>query len=391
MEKRDVWAEEIKKRHSTKKLVFVALLTALVTLLLTFFITWHITGMGSDLGHEAARFREARELITNRYVGVILDEGYLTDAAIAASVRALGDPWSRFLTQEQYEAHLRSLENRRQGIGVLIDRDEETEEIRIIDVMPGSPAEEAGLAAGDTILTVDGEVMTGQETHVLRDRVAERYGDSVRLELRDEAGEYREVEVEVRSFYVNPVSFELKEDTVGYIRITNFDLTSGQEAIAAMHTLMEDGAEGLIFDLRYNPGGRVDELLQLLDYLLPEGELFVFADYRGHERIRYAGPEYLDIPIVVLVNEWSASAAEFFAAIIQEKERGTIVGTPTTGKGRSQRMFPLSGGGAISLSTDRYLTPGRVDLYEAGGVKPDVLEEDTDAQLERALDLLLDK
>jgi len=381
-----------RKGHSTATLVVWVSLAAILTFLLTFFAFRQIYGLSGELRGEMLRFQEARAILSTYYVGQIPDEGALTDAAIAASVWALEDPWSRFLTEEEYAAHLRSLQNRRQGLGLQFLRDEETDEMVVVDTIPGSPANEAGLVGGDTIVTLEGELVVGMPLEDFREVVTANYGGSVLLGVRGPGGDYRDVIVEVRSYYVNPVSYELLEGDVGYIRIVNFQSTSGEEAILAIETLLEEGAEGLIFDLRYNPGGRLDELLLLLDYLLPEGELFVFADYTGQESVRYSGPEYLRVPMVVLVNEWSASAAEFFAAILQEYEWATIVGTPTMGKGRSQVMIPLTGGGAIVLSTSRYLTPGRVDLYEAGGIRPDYHVEaeagDEDLQLLRALEIL---
>jgi len=362
-------------------------LAALAASILTFFWFRSIYGVDSPVWSEVRQLQEAREIISHSYVGQV-DEAALTELALMATVAALEDPWSWYLNQEQYEAHLNSIGNRQQGIGILLDRDEDTNEVVIIETMPGSPAEEAGLQSGDTIITLEGQPTGPLETDEVREIISANYGGTVTLEVQDVVGEMRTVIVEVREFHVNPVVFEILEDNIGYIRIANFDLTSGEETIYAIKALKKEGAEGLIFDVRNNPGGRVHELLMVLDFLLPEGEIFVFADYAGRETIHYSDADYLDMPMVVLVNEHSYSAAEFFTAILQEMDWATIVGRPTTGKGRSQIMIPLAGGGAIQLSTSRYLTPGRVDLHEAGGILPDVEVEagdEADLQLERAV------
>jgi len=371
------------------------LLAVSATLLLTILVMRLILPGGDPaLRREVARFVEAREIISRYFIGEV-DESALTDAALSAVVAALDDSWSNFMTAEQYAAHLRAVGNRRQGIGLVFSRDEETNEIVVVETTPESPAEEAGLVTGDVLvafITTERQYTPALETEDIRDIIDAHFGGTLTLEVRDESGVTRTVLVEVREFFVNPVSFEMLERAVGYIRIANFDSASGAETIAAIETLRKEGAVGLLFDVRSNPGGRVGELLQILDYLLPEGEIFVFEDYAGNESIRYAGPDYLDMPMVVLVNENSFSGAEFFAAILQEEERATVVGMPTTGKGRSQLIIPLEGGGAIRLSTSRYLTPGRVDLYEAGGIRPDVQVEnvdETDRQLERARQILL--
>ena len=381
------------RRHSTGTVIVLLLLVAAGTLLLSFFGFRMLYGVNTPVWDEVQRFQEAREIIHNRYVGQA-EESVLTDAAIAASVAALRDPWSRYLTAEQYEAHLRHVGNQQQGIGILMGRDGETNEVVILEVTPGSPAEEAGLQPGDTMVLLDGDPTGPLENAAVREVIGRHYGGSVTLTMRDEAGETRTVSVEVRAFFVNPVSFRMMEGDIGYIQIANFDLTSGEETIYAIESLREEGAVGLIFDVRRNPGGRVNELLLILDYLLPEGEIFVFADYTGRETVRYSAPDYLSMPMVVLVNEYSFSAAEFFAAILQEKDWATIVGMPTTGKGRSQVIIPLEGGGAIQLSTSRYLTPGRMDLYEVGGIRPDVRSVnfgEVDSQLERAIDQIRNK
>ena len=373
----------------------LAILLMLITAVLTFVLATLSMGVIFPSRHylyaDMERFREVRELITRRYIGEYDGEA-LTDAALWAMVQALDDPWSRYLNAQQYEIHRNQTGNRQQGIGITFERVEEENHMRVIAVTPDSPAEEAGLMPGDVILTMDGAETARLETEEIRRIVTAQYGRHVTLEVRDAAGEEREVLVSVRAFYTNPVRYEMKDGNIGYLALANFDVTLGDQAIEAIESLLAQGAQSLIFDVRFNPGGRVTELLQLLDFLLPEGELFVFEDRMGDETIHYASAKYLDIPIVVLINEHSFSAAEFFAAILQESDRAQVVGMPTSGKGRSQLIFPLQWGGALQLSTSRYLTPGRVDLSEIGGITPDVSienpEDGTDVQLAYALGLL---
>jgi len=378
------------RQFSMKAVAAIMLCVAIVTFAATFIVLSFHFGAHSPHHGDMQRLREMREIISGRYVGDA-DEAHLTDMALAATVFALGDPWSRYLTAEEYAEHLVRARNQHQGIGILFYRIEDTNEILIDSVTPGSPAEEAGLVAGDVIVRVADQPGAKLDNEEVRQIITDHYGGTVTLEVRGEDDVMRTVYVAVRAFFVSPVAFEMKEGDVGYIRIANFDLTSGTETLDAIETLREDGAESLIFDVRSNPGGRVDELLMVLDHLLPEGELFVFADQDGNESIRMSGPDYLAMPMVVLVNGHSFSAAEFFGAILQEKDWAQIVGTPTSGKSRSQIMISLHGGGAVQLSTSRYLTPGRVDLYETNGIQPDYLVENADGedlQLAKALELL---
>jgi len=192
---------------------------------------------------------------------------------------------------------------------------------------------------------------------------------------------------------VNPVSYKMLDGDIGYVAIANFDSGSGQEAIAAVDDLIEQGAKGLVFDVRNNGGGLVSELLDLLDYLLPEGDLFITADRDGEEIVKTSDSDAIEMPMSVLVNQNSYSAAEFFGAILQEYDWAEVVGESTTGKGRSQITLEMSDGRAIHISSKTYYTPNRVDLSETGGIVPDYVVEaddnsDTDLQLEKAAELL---
>lgn len=378
------------KTYQKSSMVIAICVTAFITMCLSV-LGVRFAQSTHPLHRDLAQLRELREVISVHYIGE-QEEAVLTHAALVATVNALGDTWSRYLTQAQFEEHLRRMGNQQQGLGISFSRDEESGEIVILAVSPNSPAYHAGLVPGDTMITVGAHNTIDLEDGEVRDVVLAHYGQSLRLYLRNVAGETRVAYAEIGRFYINPVYYELLEDNIGYIQIINFDLRSGNETIAAIESLYASGVEALVFDLRYNPGGRVDELLQILDYLLPAGEIFVFEDQRGSEIIHRSGADYFSIPMVVLINESSFSAAEFFAAILQEEQRAYIVGLPTSGKSRSQQLFPLPSGGAVALSTRRYLTPARVDLYEAGGVHPDFHvypgEVGEDLQLEKAIRLL---
>lgn len=235
-----------------------------------------------------------------------------------------------------------------------------------------------------------------------KNRVRGQEGTDVQLTLvRD--GAPMDVTVTRATIEIEIVSYSLLDDAIGYVKINNFDSNSARDTLAAIEELREQGAESLVFDLRFNPGGMKNELLKVLDYLLPEGPLFTSEDYQGNVTTDYSDENYLDMPMAVLVNGDSYSAAEFFAAALQEYGVAKVVGTQTCGKGNYQQTFPLSDGSAVAVSTGHYKTPKGVTLTGVG-VTPDVIvevDEDTyvklyndlveksdDAQLQAAISAL---
>ena len=212
------------------------------------------------------------------------------------------------------------------------------------------------------------------------------------LSVIDGNGDAKTVTLACEIIYKNPVSSRLLDGNIGYIRISNFEAGSSENTIKAIEKLIAMGAKSFVFDVRDNPGGLLSELVDLLDYILPEGDLFISVDKEGHETVQTSDKVSLKNKMVVLVNGNSYSAAEFFAAALQEYNWATIVGEQTTGKARSQITLELSDGSAVHISTHKYLTPNRIDLSEAGGVTPDISvamdDEKTDNQLDTAINAL---
>ena len=340
-------------------------------------------GWGGALS--ALRYGQALWLFRLNYVADY-DPAEVADMAMVGAVAGLGDTWSYYMTAEEYDDYVNMAGNVYQGIGITVRKDEETGGFYIVSVAAGGPADTAGLVPGDVILAVDGEDVTGGELVDLRARILEQYGGTARVTLRRAGGVTEEVEVLCREVYTSPVSWEMLSDGVtGYVQIKNFREGAARDAIDAMTELMDAGAERLIFDVRNDLGGQLSELTSLLDVLLPAGEIFVSSDKDGRETVRVSDESCIALPMVVLVNDSSYSAAEFFAAALREYDWALLVGEATTGKSRSQVTYPLLDGSAIHISTARYLTPHRVDLTETGGLVPDVevpLDEDLRALLD---------
>ena len=346
---------------------------------------------GSDANYaQAMKYLEVKTTLDNYYIGEI-DEEAVSSAAFSAMVDSLGDMWSSYMGPSEYQTYQLYSSNQFVGLGVTIAKDADTGGFKITGLTEDSPAENAGLVRGDIILAVDGQDVTGMTLTDVRSLITSHIDESVLL-LINHGGSEVEKNVDCRLIYDNPVSSEMINGNVGYIKISNFESGAAENAIAAIEKLLQGGAQYFVFDVRTNPGGLLDELTELLDYLLPGVDIFVSVDKSGEETVVTSNNVCLDMDMCVLVNADSYSAAEFFAAALQEYGWATIVGEHTTGKGRSQQTFELSDGSALHLSTAKYLTPKRVDLSEQGGVAPDIevaLSGNTDSQLDAAVSQLL--
>ena len=351
----------------------------------------------------AQKLAEVKDVIDDNYIGESADQDII-DSASAAMVTATGDQWSYYMTPEEYVAYQMYSANEYAGIGVTIQAESTGGGYRVVAVTADSPAEKAGLTAGDIILSVDGEDVSGMSLVEVQQLIRSKVDRTIAFTIRGTDGQSRNVSVDCTVIHTNPVTFELMEGNIGYIRITNFESGSGDGAVKAIDQLLSDGASALIFDVRGNPGGKLTELITLLDHVLPEGDIFVSVDKSGKETVTTSDNLCVKVPMCVLVNGSTYSAAEFFAAALQEYDWATIVGEQTSGKGRSQTTIVLSDGSAVHISSAKYLTPQRNDLSETGGLVPDIVrsqvtetvtdpdtgetieqESETDAQLEAAI------
>ena len=342
-------------------------LTALAAAGLTLMIT---QGVRRD-----SKLEELEKLITEKFIAES-DPVKMEDAAAYAMVAALDDRWSYYLPASEYETHMERMNNAYVGIGITITQEDGG--MRVREVSAGGPAEEAGILAEDLITAVDGTGIQGFSTAETRELVRGREGTQVVITLERD-GQTLEKTLTRRRYEIPVATAEMLTGNMGLVTIENFDARCASETRQAVESLLEQGAQALIFDVRNNPGGYASELVEVLDMLLPEGEIFRTVDYSGKEKADYSDPECIDVPMAVLVNENSFSAAEFFAAALQEYEKAVIVGQQTVGKGYFQTTFRLSDGSAVGLSIGEYFTPKGRNLAGVG-VTPDLpvpVEEET--------------
>ena len=356
---------------------------------------------GQD-GPDMQKLSQIQTLLEERFVEEV-DPVKLQDAAAGAMVDAAGDRWSHYISAADYTSYLERAANAYVGIGITIQLQEETGAMEIIEVLDGGPAKQAGLQVHDVVIQVEGKQCAELGLDGTKALVRGEAGTDVHVTvLRDE----QQIEFTVtRQRFETPVATgTLLENGYGLITIENFESRCAEETIAAIDSLISQNAKGLIFDVRFNPGGYKSELVKVLDYLLPEGPLFRSQGSNGSEDVDYSDASCIDLPMAVLVNGDSYSAAEFFAAALQEYGAGTVVGQQTCGKGYYQNTFQLADGSAVAISTGKYFTPNGISLAGVG-ITPDVpvevdqetyaaiyydnLEPEEDPQLQAAIQALI--
>lgn len=336
--------------------VVVAMLATAITLQMTV-----KTGTG--------KLDRLENLIQERYIGEADGEA-MEDAAAAAMVKATGDRWSYYIPASQYEAHKEQSENAYVGIGITIQQAEDGSGFLIVMVNQNGPAQDAGIQVNDLLIAVEDQDVREMTADQVRELIRGEAGTKVSLTVMRQ-GEHQTLAVERRRIESAVATGQMLADGIGLVKISNFDERCASESIAAVQKLQQEGAKKIIFDVRNNPGGYAEELVKLLDYLLPEGDLFRSVSYDGTEKVDTSDADCLDMPMAVLINGSSYSAAEFFAAALQEYQTATIVGEPTVGKGVYQTTISLGDGSAVALSTGKYFTPKGNSLTDVG-VIPDV-------------------
>lgn len=331
---------------------------------------------------QGSKLAQLENLIIDCFVEDV-DTTQLEDAAANAMVTATGDKWSYYIPADEYASYMEQMKNAYVGIGVTIAPQQEGEGIEIRNVDPSGGAFEAGLQAGDVIVEVEGQKVADIGMDGMSDLIRGEENTQVEITIL-RAGERITFSVTRRTIIITVAQGQMLPDNIGLVSIYNFDERCAHETLEAVQMLIEQGAQALIFDVRFNPGGYKSELVEILDYLLPEGPVFRSQTYDGKESISESDADCLEMPMAVLVNGESYSAAEFFAAALDEYDWAVVVGEPTVGKGYFQMTFELDDGSAVGLSIGKYYTPNGVSLAEAGGLKPEIqleLDEETATKL----------
>ncbi len=337
----------------------------------------------SELGQKYEKFDEVMTYIEKFYVNDY-NEKDIMDGALYGMVAMLGDKWSHYLTAEQFASVISSTNNEYVGIGINATYDVDKKCLVVLDVYKDSPAEYAKIQPGDEIVAVDGQEVSQIGYDAAMQAMAGEVDTPVSIAIVRPGNEDRiQFHITRRKIDIRAVKSKILDGDIGYINISNFDKNVDKDFNAALENLKKANVKAIIFDVRNNPGGLMSALVETLDPLLPEGVIIREEDKNGKKNVYRSDKEELNIPMAVLVNENSVSAAEFFAAALQENDKAVIVGMPTTGKGVAQSQIPLKDGAGLVLSTNKYFTGKGVSLEETQGIKPDVEVALTDEQLQR--------
>ncbi len=365
---------EVSEMKKAKKIISYVLVAALSSV-----ITAGIM-IRNPMVTAGSKLDQLSDLIEERFIGEA-DVTAMEDAAANAMVQSLGDRWSYYISAEDFGAYQDQMSNSYVGVGITIHLREDGY-LDIVQVTEGGPAEAAGIEPGDILLKADGQDCAEMGIDQTKRTVRGEEGTVVSLTVRREE---QEMTLDVtRAYFETPVvKSQMLDDHIGYIKIMNFDSRCAEETIRAIDNRIAEGAEFLLFDVRNNPGGYKNELCKVLDYLLPEGPLFRSERYDGSTDVDESDENHLDIPMAVMVNRESYSAAEFFAAALREYGVAQIIGEKTVGKGYFQETYQLSDGSAVGLSVGKYFTPEGVSLADTG-LEPDVqveVDEETFAKI----------
>jgi len=320
------------------------------------------------------------ERLSEDYYGQKIDERELTYNAIRGMLRALNDPFTRFLDPEEHKKMREENEGNFVGIGAQLDVNSK-HQIYIKEPLPDSPAEKAGVKAGDIILKVNDEPITGMDIEDVVKKIRGEEGTKVKLTFLRK-GEKKPVEITItrRVVQFRMVTFRMEDEVnkLGYIRLYQFNEQSDAQLDQALTKLENQGMRGLILDLRSNPGGLLDVAIDIGSRFIPGGPVVIIQERGGSRTPHYVKEskhnQHKTYPLVVLVDDHSASASEIVAGAIRDNKVGTLVGTRTFGKGRVQTIMPLNDGSAVAITTAKYLTPSGTDINKVG-IKPDVVVE----------------
>ena len=401
---------EEQKRFKTYKIVMLVVLVAFITFLVTSIVMYQyftndsfgksIVEKSEQTSDIAETLEDYRKIIDKYYLGDI-DEEKLKEGAIAGYIKGLDDEYTEYISKEDMADYMADTTGNFVGVGVYMVQDTEANKIMVLSPIKGSPAEKAGLQPGDYIIAVDGVTYTGEQMTEASNKIKGETGTTVKLQIQRK-DETLDIELTRENIKVNPVEGEVLENNIGYIEFSSFDEGTAEEFKTKFEELQGKGIKSLIIDLRNNGGGIVDEALEIANYILDKDSVILYeVDKNNNETVEKTTDDpIINMPIVILTNENTASSSEILAGALKDHKKATIVGEKTYGKGVIQRLLTLPDGSGLKITSEKYLTPNRIEINKVG-IEPDEkvelpetvtnilnVEKSEDTQLQKAIEIL---
>lgn len=395
-----------KKAQKIYKIVMLIIITALLSSLITTIIVKEtitsssslnsIISNGGTTGIESA-LASIRTMLEEEYIGELDDEQML-EMAIKGYVAGVGDEYTEYYTPEEMSQEYDSAMGNYVGIGIYMVVNYEEGTITVLEPMEESPAEAAGLQEGDLITKVDGQEVTADNVTEMSNAIKGEEGTTVTLEIT-RGEETLEAQVERKRIEISHIESRMLEDNIGYIQILDFDGGTAEEFRENYENLNNQGATSLIIDIRNNGGGVVDEAIDILEMICDRDSTLLIEKDKDENEVIIKSEEdpFINIPIVVLTNENSASASEILAGALKDNDKATIIGETTYGKGVIQTLYRLTDGSGLKITTNEYVTPNKITINKVG-IEPDIavelpedieeLTDENDTQLQRAIEEL---
>ena len=397
------------RKNKIYKIIMIVVIAVFITFMVTsislytYFVNnpISITSKSSSSSKDiAGTLQKYKEIIDKYYLGDV-DEEKLKEGAIKGYIEGLGDPYTEYISADEMEDYLSDTMGNFVGIGIYMVKNTEKGKIQVLAPIKGSPAEKAGIQAGDIILTVDGVDYSADEMTIASNKIKGEEGTTVTIEVL-RGTETKKYELKREKVKVNQVEGKVLSNNIGYINFTSFDETTADDFKAKFEELNKQGIKSLIIDLRNNGGGIVDQALQIADYVADKDSVLLYeVDKNNKETVKKAKTDpIINMPIIILTNENTASASEILAGALKDLGKAKTVGTTTYGKGVIQQILKLSDGSGLKVTIEEYQTPNRNKIHKIG-IAPDEevklpdsvtnvlnVTESEDTQLQKAIEML---
>lgn len=349
-----------------------------------------------SVNHEnVIKFNQVRNILKEDYFQEV-DENKLIEGAVAGLAESLKDPYTVYFNKDQMQSFMEKSEGSYVGIGVTVNVDEKGL-LTVIEPGEDSPAAQAGMKKGDKIVKVDETDVTAiSDENMVISMIKGKENTKVKITVyRPEESNYRQFEITRKRIKASNIKSEIFDGDIGYIRLVMFDSEIAKYFISDLDKLLKKGIKGLVIDLRDNPGGSYEQVIEIADSLLPEGTIVYTENREGKKEYKNSNKAYIDLPLAIMTNGNSASASEILAGAVKDHARGTLVGTKTFGKGLVQELKILEDNSGIKVTISKYFTPSGVCIHGTG-IAPDIEVDVMDdyrslpaSQIPRAKDIQL--